>query len=134
MSKDIPIPNETDKKVVEQTLKILKIEYDFHKYFTDGASESTVLLLNNKYLIKQNTKLILQAEIEFLKLNNIDMFQKIIYVDPKYDFVVYDFIPGETMKHIKDVQDTIQKVVNIVTSYPVCTLDGFGYLNEEVSS
>ena len=122
-----------DKKIMNILLNHLHEEYETHKYFNTGAS-SKVILLNNKYLIKQNTKLILQAEIEFLKLNNIDMFQKIVYVDPKYEFVVYDFIPGETMKHVDDVQDAIQKIVSIATSYPECTLDGFGYLNEEVSS
>ena len=62
------------------------------------------------------------------------MFQKIIYVDPKYEFVVYKFIPGETMKHVDDVNDTIQKIVSITNSYTNCNLDGFGYLNEETSS
>ena len=88
------IENETNKKIVEQTLKILKIEYDFHKYFTDGASESTVLLLNNKYLIKQNVKSVLESETEFLKQNTSDLLQKIIYIDPDLKFVIYEFIPG----------------------------------------
>ena len=114
-------------------LNHLHEEYKNHKYFNTGAS-SKVILLNDNYLIKQNTKLILQAEIEFLKQNHSDMFQKIIYVDPKYEFVVYKFIPGETMKHVDDVQDTIQKIVTIVNSYTNCTLNGFGYLNEETSS
>ena len=122
-----------DKKIMNILLNHLHEEYKNHKYFNTGAS-SKVILLNDNYLIKQNTKLILQAEIEFLKLNNLDMFQKIIYIDPKYDFVVYKFIPGETMKQIDDIEDTIKKIVSISTSYTNCTLDGFGYLNEEVSS
>ena len=122
-----------DKKIMNFLLNHLHEEYKNHKYFNTGAS-SKVILLNDNYLIKQNTKLILQAEIEFLKLNNLDMFQKIIYIDPKYDFVVYKFIPGETMKQIDDIEDTIKKIVSISTSYTNCTLDGFGYLNEEVSS
>ena len=122
-----------DKKIINFLLNHLHEEYKNHKYFNTGAS-SKVMLLNDKYLIKQNTKLILQAEIEFLKLNNLEMFQKIIYVDPKYDFVVYKFIPGETMKHVEDVEDTIKKIISITKSYNNCTLDGFGYLNEETSS
>ena len=122
-----------DKKIMNFLLNHLHEEYKNHKYFNTGAS-SKVILLNDNYLIKQNTKLILQAEIEFLKLNNSDMFQKIIYVDPKYEFVVYKFIPGESMKHVDDIQDTIQKIVSIAKSYNKCTLDGFGYLNEETSS
>ena len=122
-----------DKKIMNYLLNHLHAEYKNHKYLNTGES-SKVILLNDNYLIKQNTKLILQAEIEFLKLNNLDMFQKIIYVDPKYEFVVYKFIPGESMKHVHDVQDTIQKIVSIAKSYNNCSLDGFGYLNECIVS
>jgi len=122
-----------DKKIMNNLLSHLHEDYKNHKYFNTGGS-SKVILLNDKYLIKQNTKLVLQAEIEFLKINNSDMFQKIIYVDPKYDFVVYSFIPGDTMKHVDNIDDTIKKIVSITESYPNCSLDGFGYLNEETSS
>jgi len=124
---------EKDKKIINKLLNYLNEDYKNHKDLNTGVS-SKVILLNDCYLIKQNTKLILQAEIEFLKHNNLDMFQKIIYVDPKYEFVVYKFIPGETMKHIDNLEDTIEKIISISTSYTDCTLDGFGYLNEEVSS
>lgn len=124
---------EKDKKIMNKLLKYLNEDYKSHKDLNTGAS-SKVILLNDCYLIKQNTKLILQAEIEFLKLNNLEMFQKILYVDPKYEFVVYKFIPGDTMKHVENIDDTIQKIVDISTSYKDCSLDGFGYLNEEVSS
>ena len=122
-----------DKKIINTLLNHLNEEYISHKALNTGFS-SKVILLNDKYLIKQNTKPILQAEIEFLKLNISDMFQKIIYVDPKYDFIVYKYIPGETMRHVDDVKDTINQIINISNSYKKCSLDGFGYLNEEVSS
>ena len=134
MSKDIPIPNETDKKVVEQTLKILNIEYDFHKYFTDGASESTVLLLNNKYLIKQNVKSVLESETKFLKQNTSDLLQKIIYIDPDFKFVIYEFIPGEAMKHVDNPEDTIAKIITTVSNYKSYDKEGFGYFDEKVNS
>ena len=127
------LSEQKDKKIINFLLNHLHEEYKNHKYFNTGES-STVILLNDNYLIKQNTKLILQAEIEFLKLNNSDMFQKIIYVDPKYEFVVYKFIPGETMHNVNDIKDTIHKIVSITNSYTNCTLNGFGYLNEETSS
>ena len=59
-----------DKKIMNFLLNHLHEEYKNHKYFNTGAS-SKVILLNDNYLIKQNTKLILQAEIEFLKQNKI---------------------------------------------------------------
>lgn len=62
------------------------------------------------------------------------MFQKIIYIHPKYEFVVYKFINGETMKQVKNVDDTIKKLLNIIKTYNNFNGDGFGYLNEETSS
>ena len=127
------LSSDKDEKIINSFLKITKEEYKNHKYFNTGAS-STVILLNDCYLIKQNTKLILKAEIEFLKHNNLDMFQKILYVDPKYEFVVYEFINGETMKHVDDVDDTLKKLIDITKTYSNYEKNSFGYLNEEVSS
>ena len=47
------IENEKDKKIIQEILEKLNETYIEHKYFTDGA-DSRVILLNNKYLIKQN--------------------------------------------------------------------------------
>ena len=74
-------------KIINKIMSALNEKYETHKYLNSGAS-STVFLLNDRYLVKQNTKLILKAEIEFLEHNDLDMFQKIVYVDPKYEFVV----------------------------------------------
>lgn len=125
--------NEKDKKIINNLLDILKEDYKSHEYFNTSSS-STVFLLNNRYLVKQNTKLILKAEIEFLKHNNSDMFQKIVYIHPKYEFVVYQFIDGNNMYHVTDVDDTIEKLINIIKTYINYEKDGFGYLNEETSS
>lgn len=127
------IENKKDKEIIEQLLNILNTEYVCHKYFNDGAS-SRVILLNNSYLIKQNTKPVLEAEIEFLKLNTSKYFQQIVYVDPNYEFVVYNFIHGETMKYVDDVDDTIYKIIDMISLYADYNHDGFGYLNEEVPS
>lgn len=125
--------NNQNQKIINNLLNIFKEEYKGHKFFNTGAS-STVFLLNDCYLVKQNTKLILKAEIEFLKHNNSDMFQKIVYIHPKYEYVVYKFIDGETMRNVDDVNDTIQKLINITKTYINYEKDGFGYLNEETSS
>lgn len=125
--------NEKDEKIINKVLGIVNEEYKSHEYLNLGAS-STVILLNNAYLIKQNTKLILKAEIEFLNKDTSGMFQKIVYIDPKYEFVVYDFIHGNTMKKVEDVEDTLQKLIDLSKQYTTCTKSDFGYLNEEVSS
>ena len=127
------VDNKKDEEIINKLSKILDIKYECHKYFNDGAS-STVILLNNSYIIKQNTELALQAEIEFLKSNNSIYFQKIIYVDPNYEFVVYNFIPGDVMHEVNDVEDTLKEIKYITSNYANFEKDGFGYLNEEVVS
>lgn len=121
--------NEKDERIVNEILKVLKIEYLKHKYFNDGAS-SRVILLNGKYLIKQNTKLVLESELEFFKYNNSSYFQKIIYVDPNYEYIVYDFIEGETMHDVKNPYDTIDKIIYIANNYSNYDKPGYGYLDE----
>lgn len=125
--------NEKNQKIIKNILDVFKEEYKNHKFFNTGES-STVFLLNDYYLVKQNTKLILKAELEFLKHNNSNIFQEILYVHPKYEYVVYKFIDGETMKHIDNVDDTVKKLINITKSYINCNKDDFGYLNEETST
>lgn len=130
----IPIENETDRNIVKKVSKILNFKYDFHKYFTDGASESTVLLVNNTYLIKQNIRVVLESETTFLQLNHSTLFQKILYIDPDFKFLVYQFIPGEPMKKVDDVNDTISKIISTVLKYKPFKQDGFGYLDEKQNS
>jgi len=38
------------------------------------------------------------------------------------------------MRHVDDIDDTIQKIINIPKTYINYNKDGFGYLNEETSS
>lgn len=127
------LDNKKDEEIMNKLLNILDIKYECHTYFNDGAS-SRVILLNNRYLIKQNTKHILQAEFEFLKLNNSSYFQEIVYIDPNYEFIVYKFIPGNVMHEVDNVKDTIEKLIHITSNYAIYEKDGFGYLNEEVNS
>ena len=127
------LQNDKDKEIVITVLKKLNEEYENHKYFNDGAS-SRVILLNNKYLIKQNEKNVLMAEVEFLKLNKSKFFQNIIYVDKDYEFVVYEYIEGEIMKSVDNVDDLISKIYNITINYKKYNHSRFGYLNEEVNT
>ena len=127
------IENKKDEIIINNVLNFFNETYICHKYFTDGAS-SRVILLNNTYLIKQNSKKSLEAETIFLKLNKSEMFQKILYTDPNFEFVVYNFIPGNTIKEIYDVTDITKKILKITSNYSIYSNSGFGYLNEEVDN
>ena len=135
------LPNfssEQDKKIIEKTLSLKNLKYETHKYFTDGAS-SRVILLNNEYLIKQNSALALKAEVEFLKrvatIPKIsDYFQKIVYVEPEYNFVVYSFINGNVMKSPENPKKVVSSLLDITSNLPTYEKEGFGYLGEETKT
>lgn len=123
--------NKQDEKIVEEVMNLLNVRYECHKYFNDGAC-SKVILLNNKYLIKQNDAI--EVEELFYKYNKIDMFQKLIYVEPSYRYIVYGFVEGETMGEVDNPQDVITKVVKIANSYADYDKEGFGYYEEKVNT
>lgn len=122
-----------DNEIITKVLTHFNEDYLTHKYFNDGT-QSRVILLNNKFLIKQNTEKAIRAEVEFLLLSKIDKFQKILYVDPTYQFAVYEFIEGDVMKSVDDIDDLISNIVFITTHYKFYNHDGFGYLSEEFNS
>lgn len=122
-----------DKNIIDKALKILNVAYISHNYFNHGTY-SKVILLNDKYLIKQSNVPALKAEIQFLELNQDDILQQIIYVDPHYEFVIYKFIPGNVMKRVDDIQDFLHNIVSVTKNYKTYSSKYFGYLNEEVSS
>ena len=124
------IENEKDKQIIEEVLKKLQETYVEHKYFTDGA-DSRVILLNNKYLIKQNNFASIKAEIDFFESTFSTFLQKLVYYPPSFEFVVYDFIPGKPMKKITSSKEIISKILEIVSIFSNTSKPGFGYLGEE---
>ena len=122
-----------DNIIIDKALKVLNIDYISHRYFNHGTY-SKVILLNDMYIIKQSNVPALKAEVEFLKLNNDKVFQQIIYIEPNYEFVIYNFIPGDVTKKVDDIPDYLNNIVSVTTNYKTYSSDYFGYLNEEVSS
>ena len=127
------IENEKDKKIIQEILEKLNETYIEHKYFTDGA-DSRVILLNNKYLIKQNNSNSIKAEIEFFENTFSTFFQKLVYYSPDFEFAVYEFIPGKPMKKITSSKEIISKILEVAESFSSTSKPGFGYLGEEFSS
>ena len=120
-----------DKKIVEEVLKVTNSSYLNHRYFNDGAV-SKVILLNEKYIIKQNSNL--EAEIIFFKYNCIDMFQKLVYIDMNHKYLVYEFLAGQPMKGVVDAKDTLDKILKITSQYNKYDKEGYGYYLELVDS
>lgn len=127
------IENNKDKMIIEKVLNLRNEDYVIHKYFTDGVS-SRVILLNNKYLIKQNEPETIKSEVTFFKTNTSSFFQKLIYFEDDFSFVVYEFIPGNVMKKPINTKKTFEKIISIVKKYAEYQNEIFGYLDEPTSS
>lgn len=125
--------NEKDIRIINQILVQLSETYIEHKYFTDGV-DSKVILLNNKYLIKQNNINSIKAEIEFLENTFSTFFQEIVYYPTNLEYIVYKFIPGKPMKQITSSKEIISKILEISNSFSKTQKTGFGYLGEEFNS
>lgn len=125
--------NKTDNEIIKFILNLLNIKYEHHKYFTDGAF-SHVILLNDKYLIKRSNPIAIKSEIQFLLLNPSPKMQKVIYYDPCYRFAVYEFIDGNIMKKVTDINDFLTNIANITKNYKHFEHYGYGYLYEEVET
>lgn len=127
------LENQKDEQIIYEVLNKLHESYTNHKYFTDGA-DSRVILLNNKYLIKQNNISSIKAEIEFFENTFSTFFQKLVYYPSTYEYVVYEFIPGKPMKRISYPKEVISKILEVSKSFSSTSKPGFGYIGEEVDS
>ena len=123
-----------DFNIINDALENLKIKYESHKYFNDGTS-SRIILLNNKYIIKQANTKQLEAEVIFSKFyNEIPMLQKLAYYDNDYKYIVYDFIEGHVMHTVEDFFDLSDNIKEIVSKYKSYNSEKFGYIESPVNS
>ena len=82
-------------QLINEVCNILNIKYEKHKFFNDGVS-SKVMLINDKYLVKENTVEELKAEVLYLNDNISNIMQKVVYIDKDYRYVIFEFIEGQS--------------------------------------
>ena len=115
-------------QLINEICNVLNIKYEKHKFFNDGVS-SKVMLINDKYLVKENTVEELKAEVLYLNDNISNIMQKVVYIDKDYRYVVFEFIEGNVMRDVKDVKDLLSKLILVVSNYKETNIDGFGYMD-----
>lgn len=109
-----------DKNIDEKTIH----------YFTDGVSGSTVFSLNNKYLVKTMEDTEIKTQREFLSLyKDIDFFVKILYINEKLGFVVFEYVEGVLYKYSN--VDIVDSLYSIVSNYRQYDSQYYGYLFED---
>lgn len=124
--------------MVEKILKDLKTKIDFNdreiKYFTEGATDSIVFSLDNKYLVKTVDENTLKTQVEFFKLYQDNRrFQNIITYNEELKYICFEFLEGEkyTGSEEYSVKDIVRQIYEITDSYKEYFYDGYGYLYED---
>ena len=108
----------------------LNIElYDIHEY-TDGTTDSLVISINNKYLIKRVGKEEYFNLKEFYKLYNGNYFQNVIYSNDNLCYYCFDFINGKKINKVNNLNpdNIIDTIYEITNSYKPYNKEFYGYL------
>lgn len=119
-------------KDIEKNLNI-KFNKCNVKYFTDGATDSVVFSIDNKYLIKTVDKLTYKTQVEFFINYKSHYFQKLIYSSKKFSYLCFEYIEGEKLCSLNnlDINKIIKQIYEITSSYRNYEYDGYGYLYED---
>ena len=120
-------------KDLEDKLKI-KINKDEIVYYNDGATDSLVFSIADKYLVKTVTELEMKAQLEYFRVyKKTERIQKLVCHNKKMGYLCFEFIKGTKFKEIAypDVMGTIEQCFGIVTNCKHYRYDGYGYLYED---
>ncbi len=117
---------------IETKLNV-KINKETLEHYKDGKSDSIVISLEDKYLIKTVDENTYKTQKKFLTLyEDIDNFQTILCDSSDLKYICYKFMFGEKLEKVEDINP--QKIVDdlyiITNSYKKIDAPGFGYLEE----
>lgn len=98
-----------------------------------GGTQSSVILINDKYLVKSNSPAVIKAESEFCDFYP-NLFQKKVYVSSDFSYIVYEFIDGKTSVEKYDIENVTSNILNVIKQYKPYPDERFGYLDQPVKS
>ena len=100
-------------------------------YYTDGATNSTVFSIDNKYLVKISDERTVRELVEFLTANTNPVFQSYLCSDEELKYACLGFIEG---KHYKEgpleAHAAAEQIANIVKNYAVYDCEQYGFMND----
>ena len=116
-------------KDIENKLNI-KINNDDIVYYTEGATESVVFSICEKYLVKIMDDLTLKSQITFLELyKDFKFFQNVLCYNEELKYICFDFMPGNKLKYVHVNADYIRKqIYEIVCLYKKFDDKYYGYI------
>lgn len=124
--------------MIENILKDIKLKLDINftdndiKYYTDGATDSVVFSIKEKYLIKKVDEYTYNTQLEFYKIYNFDYYQKFIYSNNDLLYICFEYINGH--KYDGTLNNVINTLYNYTSNYKKYEYEGFGYLFDDHKS
>lgn len=111
----------------------ISVNKDKITYYTDGATESIVFSIDNKYLIKTMDNYTLSTQKEFFNIYDNDYIQKVLYINEDRKYICFEYIDGIKEKDysIYNTEYIIKQIYDICNTYKKYDYDGYGYLFED---
>ena len=101
------------------------------RYYTDGATSSTVFSVSDKYLVKISDERTVRELVEFLTHNTNPVFQKYLCSDEGLKYACLDFIDGMHYKENPlEAHVATEQIAAIVNSYAVYNCEQYGFMND----
>lgn len=85
-----------------------------------GTTNSTILLLNDQYVLKIDDPMYIKETISFLENCKSSAFTKLLYSNKEKNFIVYQYLEGKTYPSFEniDVYQLLKDLYKITQSYP----------------
>ena len=111
----------------------ISVNNDKITYYTDGATESIVFSIDNKYLVKTMNNNTLEVQEEFFNNYNNDCFQKVLYINKELKYICFEYIDGVKEKDysIYNTEYIIKQIYDICNIYKPYEYEEYGYLYED---
>ena len=105
-------------------------------YFNDGATDSIVFKIKDKYLVKTLNEIEFRTLKEFFKYYKNDYFQKIVCYNEQLLYICFEYIEGDLFKKskINEPKEIVKELYEIVRTYKKYDNEKYGYLYEESNS
>ncbi|MBR3840335.1 MAG: hypothetical protein IKM20_04275 [Erysipelotrichales bacterium] len=105
-------------------------------YYTEGATDSIVFSIANKYLVKTVDSLTFKSQLAFLDFyKDIECFQKVVCCNEDLQYICFEFIDGIKLVNSElDAHEIVRQIYSIVNEYKEYDYEYYGYLYEDKKS
>ena len=88
--------------------------------------KNKVIIIDKRYVVKQDSIERLKAEKVFIEENKKIKVERIIDSNINEKYNVYEYIDGNTINYLRDVDNCIAEIYNIIDLYSKAEIDGYG--------